>query len=88
MINTKNIGNIGEVKTICKFVELGIPVYTSFGDNESADMIAEFNGKLQKIQCKTSQKLSEGNIVVGLTTNYKSNTILKSDQSIEVASRS
>ena len=26
-MNTKRIGNIGEAKTLCKFVEKGIPVY-------------------------------------------------------------
>lgn len=49
-MNSKRIGNIGEAKALAKFVELGIPVYIPFGDNESADLIAEFNGKLNKIQ--------------------------------------
>lgn len=55
-MNSKNVGNIGEAKTLAKFVELGIPVYIPFGDNEKADLVAEFNGKLNKIQCKTSKK--------------------------------
>ena len=33
-MNTKFIGNVGEAKTLSKFVELGIPVYIPFGDNE------------------------------------------------------
>ena len=37
-----------------EFVKLQIPVFTSFGDNERCDIIAEFNNKLNKIQCKTS----------------------------------
>ena len=49
-MNTKSIGNICEAKVLCKFIELGIPVYVPFGDNEEADLIAEFNGKLNKIQ--------------------------------------
>ena len=48
-MNSKNIGNIGEVKVLAKFVELGIPVYLPFRDNEKADLIADFNGKLNKI---------------------------------------
>ena len=59
-MNSKNIGNIGEAKTITKFVEYGIPVYIPFGDNERADLIAEFNGKLNKIQVKTSVKAEDG----------------------------
>lgn len=59
-MNSKRIGNIGEVKALTKFVELGIPVYMPFGDNEKADLIADFNGKLNKIQIKTSQKAENG----------------------------
>ncbi len=59
-MNSKSIGNIGEAKVLCKFVELGIPVYVPFGDNEKADLIAEFNGKLNKIQVKTSVKAENG----------------------------
>ena len=62
-MNTKKIGNIGEAKTLAKFVELGIPVYIPFGDNESADLIVEFNGKLNKIQCKTTDKVKDGIII-------------------------
>ena len=62
-MNTKKIGNIGEAKTLAKFVELGIPVYVPFGDNESADLVAEFNGKLNKIQCKTTDKVKDGIII-------------------------
>lgn len=54
-MNTKRIGNIGEAAVLNKFVEMQIPVYIPFGDNESADLIAEFNGKLNKIQVKTSE---------------------------------
>lgn len=63
-MNNKRIGNIGEAKALAKFVELGIPVYIPFGDNESADLIAEFNGKLNKIQCKTTAAISEQSILL------------------------
>lgn len=70
-MNSKNVGNIGEAKTLAKFVELGIPVYIPFGDNEKADLVAEFNGKLNKIQCKTSVKLGRNNsIVVNAVSTY------------------
>lgn len=61
-MNTKFIGNVGEAKTLSKFVELGIPVYIPFGDNEKSDLIAEFNGKLNKIQCKTSLSIKDNKI--------------------------
>lgn len=57
---SKRIGNLGEIKVISKFVEYDIPVYIPFGDCEKADLIAEFNGKLQKIQVKTSVEAKNG----------------------------
>ena len=38
-MNTKRLGNIGEIKTIAKLVEMQIPVYQAFGDIEKADLI-------------------------------------------------
>lgn len=38
-MNTKRLGNIGEIKTICKLVEMQIPVYQAFGDIEKADLL-------------------------------------------------
>ena len=58
-MHSKRIGNIGEAAALNKFVEMEIPVYIPFGDNESADLIAEFNGKLNKIQVKTSSSNKE-----------------------------
>ncbi len=54
IMNTKSVGNIGEACVLAKFVSLGIQVYQPFGDNEKSDLVAEFDGKLQKIQVKTS----------------------------------
>ena len=53
-MDTKKIGNIGESKAIAKFVEYGIPVYIPFGDNERCDLLAEFGGKINKVQIKSS----------------------------------
>lgn len=68
-MNTKVIGNIGEAKTLCKLVELGIPTYIPFGDNEKADLVADFNGKLNKIQVKTSVKAENGKYMFDLTSS-------------------
>lgn len=73
-MTTKQLGNIGEAKTLSKFVELKIPVYISFGDNEKADLIAEFNGKLNKIQVKTSEKwIDSEKFIIDLTSSTTSN---------------
>ena len=68
-MNSKSIGNIGETKVLCKFVELGIPVYIPFGDNEKSDLIADFNGKLNRIQVKTSLKAEDGKMIFDLTSS-------------------
>ena len=68
-MTTKQIGNIGEIKTIAKFVELGIPVYLPFGDNEKADIVADFGGKLNRIQVKTSCKAEDGKMIFSLVSS-------------------
>ena len=72
-MNSKAIGNIGEAKILSKFAEYGISVYVPFGDNEKSDLIAEFDGKLNKIQVKTSVKAENGKMVFDLTS-VKSNS--------------
>ena len=67
-MNPKTIGNIGEAKVLSKFAEYGISVYIPFGDNEKSDLIAEFDGKLNKIQVKTSIKAENGKITFDLTS--------------------
>lgn len=76
-MNSKRIGNIGEAKALAKFVELGIPVYIPFGDNESADLVAEFNGKLNKIQCKTTAAINEQSTI---TWNLRSTIVTASNR--------
>ena len=68
-MNSKRIGNIGEAKVLAKFVEMGIPIYITFGDDEKADLVAEFNGKLNKIQVKTSIKSKNGCSIFDLTSS-------------------
>lgn len=79
-MTTKQLGNIGEAKALSKFVELQVPVYQAFGDNEKSDLIADFNGRLQRIQVKTSEKCTEGKITFNLvssTIHRKNGTIHK-----------
>lgn len=54
-ISSKKIGTLGELETMKKFSQRGIPVYVALTDDSGTDMIAEFGGKLQKIQVKTTQ---------------------------------
>lgn len=63
-MNSKDKGNIGEAMALTAFTERGIQVSIPFGDNARYDLIAEFNGKLNKIQVKyCNQKISENNSI-------------------------
>lgn len=55
-MDTKEIGNIGEAYSLAKLVELGIPVYQQFGDNEPADYIILVNNIALKVQVKSSNR--------------------------------
>lgn len=68
MMDSKRYGNIDESVAISSFVKYGIPVYLPFGDNEKADLIAEFNGKLNKIQVKTSVNAKNNRMIFDLTS--------------------
>lgn len=68
ILNSKNIGNIGEAYVIAKFVEMHIPVYQQFGDNEASDIIVLINNKPLKIQIKTSTRSDENRVVFDLTS--------------------
>lgn len=58
-MNSSQIGNIGEVRVLSEFVKLGIPCYIPYGDGNTADLIAQFNNKLNRIQIKTTSKLNK-----------------------------
>ena len=70
----KNIGNLGEAKVLTKFVELGIPVFIPFGDGSTADLIADFNGKLNRIQIKSTAIEDNGCLTFSIcSTTTRSN---------------
>ena len=65
-MDTKRLGNLGELKALAKFAEYSIPVYIPFGENEKSDFIAEFNNKLNRIQVKSAEYIQDGKIQFGL----------------------
>lgn len=72
-MNTKKIGNMGEALALSKFISLGLPVYLPFGDNEKADLVVEFNGKLNKVQVKSTNEVKDGCYKIDLR-NCKNHT--------------
>ena len=76
-MNSKDKGNIGEALALAEFIKRDIQVSIPFGDNCRYDLIADFNGKLQKIQVKyCGQKESENGSIVcpcASSTNHTTN---------------
>lgn len=75
-MNTKDKGNIGEAIVLAEFVKRQIQVSIPFGDNARYDLIADFNGKLNKIQIKYCSRVSENNSFVcqcSSSTNHTTN---------------
>lgn len=68
-MNTKRLGNIGEAYALSKLVELGIPVYQQFGDNEPADFLIIVNNKILKIQVKATTMTNDERAIFDLTSS-------------------
>ena len=63
------MGNIGEAKVLSSLVELGIPVYLQFGDNEPADYIIIVDNNCLKVQVKTSSTYDGETTIFDLTSS-------------------
>ena len=61
MLNSKQIGNITEIKCMLAFLEQGYNVLTPYGDCERYDFVADIKGNLVRIQVKTSKLARRGN---------------------------
>ena len=53
-VNTKQIGNITELKVILAFLELGYNVLLPYGDNERYDFVSDVKGDFLRIQVKSA----------------------------------
>ena len=71
-MNSKAKGNIGEGVVLSEFVKRGIQVSIPFGDNARYDLIAEFNGKLNKIQVKYCNEINRNNLFEYASTDFLS----------------
>ena len=79
-MNSKTKGQLSEARALYEFQKYHIPVCLPWGDNERYDMVAEFDGKFNRIQVKTSNE--EGNGAVSCwarsSTNHTTNKRLSS----------
>lgn len=65
LVNTKDIGSVGEVLVLSHLISKGYRVSIPFGDNTKYDLISEKDGKMERIQVKTT------NTNNGETINFK-----------------
>lgn len=75
MINSKTKGQLGEAKALYEFQKYNIPVCIPWGDNERYDLIAEFDGKFNRIQVKVSNDETNGSVTCYCrsSTNHTTN---------------
>lgn len=50
---TQSVGNVVELQCIAKFMELGYEVSIPYGNGAKYDFIADVNGEMLRIQCKS-----------------------------------
>lgn len=61
-MNNKTKGEFSEARALYEFQKYNVPVCLPWGDNQRYDMIAEFHGKFNRIQVKTSNEEENGSI--------------------------
>ena len=59
-LSSKQKGNLIELQSITAFYKLGYQVSIPYGENSRYDFIEDINGKLIKVQCKTSHEVDVG----------------------------
>ena len=59
-LTSKQKGNLTELQCLTAFITEGCSVSIPYGDNAKYDFIADVDGKLLKIQVKTSSQKNEG----------------------------
>lgn len=72
-IDTKQIGNITELEVLTYVTKLGYQVSIPFGDRERYDQIWDINGKLIRVQIKTSHLLDDGLIIFSCRSSHRKN---------------
>lgn len=67
-LSTKAKGNLTELQCITAFYQLGYQVSIPYGENSRYDFIADVNGKLIRVQVKTSSIRHEAKGAISFST--------------------
>lgn len=60
---TQSIGNVNELQCMSAFIQLGYDCSIPFGNSSKYDFIADINGTLIKVQCKSSHYVKNHGVV-------------------------
>ena len=75
MSYNNQLGDLGEAKAITKFIEHGFSIFTQFSGKNPFDFIAYRNGKLIKVEVKsTTCRTQYGSYEVYIRTSYGRST--------------
>ena len=69
-LTSKQKGNLTELQCLTAFVKHGCGVSIPYGDNSKYDFIADVNGKLYKVQVKTSSLKDENAILFSCRSTH------------------
>ena len=69
-LTSKQKGNLTELQCLAAFMEQGCGISIPYGDNSKYDFIADIDGKLLKIQVKTSSLKDENAIMFSCRSTH------------------
>ena len=79
-LTSKQKGNLTELQCLTAFIAEGCGVSIPYGDNSKYDFIADVNGKLYKVQVKTSSLQDENSIQFSCRTTHVNCTGVKNER--------
>ena len=59
-LSSKQKGNLTELQCLTAFYQLGYQCSIPYGENSRYDLIADIDGRLIRVQCKTSHEIEPG----------------------------
>ena len=59
-LSSKQKGNVTELQCLTAFYQLGYQCSIPYGENSRYDLIADIDGRLIRVQCKTSHEVEPG----------------------------
>lgn len=68
-MNTSQLGNVGESRIVYEFTKLGVQCFSPCGNGSLVDLVADFGGRLNKIQIKTVEKPNADGVMVWKVTH-------------------